>query len=98
MDAQAPSSRDIQTERIEFKAGNEMLNQLEPSYFGVVCLFIFNYCSGMPDMPGFTRRPRYGRTDDAPRIEAAAWVKVTSMRIELSLSCDWSFGFVTRKY
>ena len=51
----------------------------------------------MPDMPGFMRRPRYRRTDDAPRIEAAAGVQVMSRRVESFVSRDCSFGVVTRK-
>ena len=86
------------TERLEVKAGNEMLDQFQPWYFGVAFSFIFSYCTGMPDMPGFMRRPRYRRHDDAPRLEVPAWVKVMARRVEASVSRDWSFGFVTWNY
>ena len=35
---------------------------------------------------------------DAPRIEAEDWVRATSRRVESSLSCDWTFGFVAWNY
>ena len=49
-------------------------------------------------MPAFTRRPRYRRTKDAPRIEIDLWVSAMSRRIEGSVSRDWNFGFLTWKY
>ena len=49
-------------------------------------------------MPKFTLRPRHRRTDDAPRIEAGAWVKAMSRRIEASVSRDSPFGFATWNY
>ena len=44
------------------------------------------------------RRPRHRRTEDAPRIETAAWVQAMSRRIEASVSRDRPFGFVTWNY
>ena len=88
----------MSTERVEVKAGNDMIDQFQPWHFGVAFSFIFSYCTGMPDMPAFMKRPRYRRKDDAPRIEAAAWVKAMSRRIEASVSRDWSFGVVTWNY
>ena len=49
-------------------------------------------------MPKFARRPRHRRTDDALRTETDAWVKAMSRRIELSVSRDSLFLFVTWNY
>ena len=35
---------------------------------------------------------------DAPRIEAEAWVRLMSRRVEAQLSRDWNFGFVSWNY
>ena len=85
-------------ECVELKAGNDMVDQLQPWYISVAFSLIFSYCTGRPDMAAFMKRPRCRRNDDAPRIEAAAWVKAMSRRIEASVSRDWSFGFVTWIY
>ena len=58
-------------------------------------LFMFTYKAGSPDMPKLARCPRHRRTEDAFRIETAAWVHAMSRRIEASVSRDSLFGFVT---
>ena len=63
---------------------------MELSFF-----FTFTYNAALPDMPKLARRPRHRRTEDAPRIETAAWVQAMSRRIEASVSRDRLFGFVT---
>jgi hypothetical protein len=85
-------------ERLAIGTGNKMIDQFEPWYFGVAFPFIFKYCTGMPDPPAFTKKPRYRRTGDAPRVEAPMWVKVMSRRIEAQLNRDWHFGFVSWNY
>jgi hypothetical protein len=85
-------------ERLAIGAGNAMIDQFEPWYFGVVFPFIFKYCTGMPDPPAFSKKQRFRRKDDAPRIEAPLWVQVMSRRIEAQLNRDWHFGFVSWNY
>ncbi len=42
--------------------GNAMMDQFEPWYFGVAFAFLFKYCTGMPDLPSFSRKPRFKET------------------------------------
>ena len=72
-----------------------MLDQFEPWYFGVAYEFLLKYCTGMPDMPDWSERARYRRSEDAPRIGTSFWVRVLSRRVEAPLSRDWSFGFAS---
>ena len=58
-------------------------------------LFLFKYCTGMPDMPEWSERARYRRSEDAPRIGTSLWVRVLSRRVEAQLSRDESFGFAS---
>ena len=62
--------------RFALETGNTMIDQFEPWYFGVAFAFCFKYCTGMPDMPAWAQKPRYRRSEDAPRIEAPLWIKV----------------------
>ena len=68
--------------------GNEMLDQLQPYYFGVAFPFIYNSCTAMPDQPAFMRRPRHRRKDDAPRVEISDWLRIMARRCEVSLQRD----------
>ena len=88
----------IRKERVEVRTGNVMVDQFVPWYFSVAFGFMFTYQAEMMDMPSFAKHPRYRRSDDAPRIEAADWVRATSRREEGSVSCDWTFGFVAWNY
>ena len=45
-------------ERLACSTGNAMIDQFEPWYFGVAFAFLFKYCTGMPDMPAFAKKPR----------------------------------------
>ena len=85
-------------QRIACATGNSMIDQFEPWYFGIAFAFLFKYCTGMPDMPAFSKQPRYRRPPEAPRIEPGLWVRVMSRRVEAQLARDWSFGFVTWNY
>ena len=80
------------------RTGNAMIDQFQPWYFGVAFAFIFKYCTGMPDMPAFMKRPRYRRKDGAPRVEAPLWVRIMSRRVEAQVARDWQFGFVSWNY
>ena len=88
----------IRKERVEVRTGNVMIDQFVPWYFSVAFGFIFTYQAGMMDMPSFVKHPRYRRSADAPRIEAADWVRAMSRRVESSVSRDWTFGFVAWNY
>ena len=63
-------------------SGSAMLDQFEPWYFGVAYAFLFKYCTGMPDMPVWSKHPRYRRPESAPRIPTPLWVRVMSRRVE----------------
>ena len=72
-----------------------MLDQFQPWYFGVAYAFLFKYCTGMPDMPEWSTRPRYRRPDNAPRVPTSLWVRVMSRRVEAQLARDWNFGYAS---
>ena len=72
-----------------------MIDQLEPFDFGVASALIFRYCTLMPDMPSFTKRPRYRRTSKAPWAEVPLWVRIMSRLAESSVPHGWNLGFVT---
>ena len=97
-EAEAAEAPDRGTERFFVTTGNAMVDQFEPWYFGVAFAFIFKYCTGMPDMPAFSRKGRYRRKDDAPRIEASLWVRVMARRVEGQLHRDGLFGSVSWNY
>eukprot|EP00959_Pyramimonas_sp_CCMP1952_P197146 4122876-Pyramimonas_sp.AAC.1 len=78
-------------DRLRVCTGNTMMDQFEPWYFGVAFAFIFKYCTGMPDMPAFLKRPRHRRSEEAPRVELPLWVRIMSRRVESQLSRDWHF-------
>ena len=72
-----------------------MINQFEPCCRVVYLLyFLIKYCTGVPDMPAFAKRPRYRRPADAPRIEPNLWVPVVARHVEAQFSWGWPFGFV----
>ena len=47
----------------------------------------------MPDMPVWSKQPRYRRNEEAPRVELAVWVQLITRRIEQQLKRDWLLGF-----
>ena len=89
---------DVRLHRLVLTTGSSMVDQFQPWYFGVAFAFCFKFCVGMPDMPAFAKRPRHRRAEDAPRIEAPLWVKVTSRRVEAQLRRDWCLGFAQGNY
>ena len=76
-------------------SGSAMLDQFEPWYFGVAYAFLFKYCTGMPDMPEWSKHPRYRRPESAPRIPTSLWVRVMSRRVEAQFARDWGFGYAS---
>ena len=48
-------------QRYVVQTGNIIMDQFQPWYFGVAFAFCFKYCTGMPDMPAFAKRPRHRR-------------------------------------
>ena len=72
-----------------------MVDQFEPWYSGVAFAFIFKYCTGMPDMPEWSKKDRYRREENAPRVELFDWVRIMARRVEGQLARDWHFGFAS---
>ena len=85
--------RTAQAQRYIVTTGNEMQNQFKPWYFGIAFAFLFKYCTGMPDMPAWSKQPRHKRKADAPRVDLPLWVKLMTRRVEQHLKRDWMFGF-----
>ena len=79
--------------RFIMSTGNAMENQFEPWYFGVAFAFAFKFCTGMPDMPSWSKHPRHRRQGDAPQVDFAVWVKLMTRRVEQQLRRDWLLGF-----
>ena len=79
--------------RIIVATGSEMQNQFVPWYFGVAFAFIFKYCTGMPDMPEWSKKPRHKRSGDAPRVDFPLWTRLMTRRVEQQVQRDWLLGF-----
>ena len=77
------------------RTGNKLLDQFQPKYFGMAFPYVFKskYCTGMPDPPAWSAKPRFRRQQDAPRVELHAWVKIMAWRCEAQVARDWVFGF-----
>ena len=84
---------DAQMHRFVLASGSRMENQFVPWYFGVAFAFLFKFCTGMPDMPEWSKVPRHRRKDDAPQVPFPLWVKIMTRRVEQQLRRDWLFGF-----
>eukprot|EP00973_Karenia_brevis_P093444 12417331-Karenia_brevis.AAC.1 len=80
-------------QRYVVSTGNVILDQFEPWYFGVAFAFVFKYCTGMPDMPDFSKTPRYLRSSEAPTVQFPLWVRIMTRRVEQQLRRDWLLGF-----
>ena len=83
------------TQGLEVTTGSRMLDQFEPWYFGVAFAYIFKYCTGLPDAPEWSGKPRWRRKEDEPRVSLGDWVRIMSRRIESQLGRDWVFGFAS---
>ena len=68
--------------KVAVSAGNVMVDQFKPWYYGVAFAFLFSFCTGMPDYPAFQEKQRYRRVENAPRVEHAEWDAIMSRRIE----------------
>ena len=79
--------------RFVMSSGTEMQDQFRPWYFGVAFAFLFKFCTGMPDMPPWSKHPRHRRSADAPRVEFPLWVRLMTRRVEQHLKRDWLLGF-----
>ena len=84
---------DATAHRFVMTSGTGMMSQFRPRYFGVAFAFLFKFCTGMPDMPTWSKHPRHRRAADAPRIEFPLWVRIMSRRVEQQLKRDWLLGF-----
>ena len=73
--------------------GNGMMNQFEPWYFGVAFAFCFKFCSGMPDLPSWSKHPKHRRHEEDPEVDLATWIHTISRRPELQVKHNWQLGF-----
>ena len=73
--------------------GSGMMNQFEPWYFGVAFAFCFKFCSGMPDLPSWSKHPKHRRHAEDPEVDLSTWVHTISRRPELQLKHNWQLGF-----
>ena len=69
-----PKSATVQT--LKIKTGQQVLDQFEPWYFGVAFAFVFKYCLGMPDLPAWSKKPRWRRPQSAPHPESPGLVNL----------------------
>ena len=81
--------------KVAVSAGNVMIDQFKPWYYGVAFAFMFSFCTGMPDCPAFQESQRYRRQYGAPRVEHPVWDKIMARRAEGQLVRDWQMGFVS---
>ena len=88
-----PQSATVQT--LKIKTGQQVMDQFEPWYFGVAFAFVFKYCLGMPDLPAWSKKPRWRRPQTAPHIGLASWTRAMARRIEAQINRDWTFGFAS---
>eukprot|EP00438_Fugacium_kawagutii_P014564 Skav232307 [mRNA] locus=scaffold882:595493:597445:- [translate_table: standard] len=82
-------------EAMEFtlRTGNRLLDQFRPQYFGFAFPYVFKFCTGMPDPPGWSAVARYRRDEAAPRVELQEWVQIMARRCEAQVGRDWVYGF-----
>ena len=86
---------DKEVKNYSITTGKHMVDQFQSWYFGVAFLFVFKYCTGMPEMPAHKEKQRYRRGKGAPRIETEAWVRCMARRVEAQISRNWNFGFAS---
>ena len=75
--------------------GTKLLDQFQPTYFGLAFPFVFPYGLGMPDPPHWSKQARHRRAASEPRIELSTWVGTLARRVEAQVSRDWVFGFTS---
>ena len=75
--------------------GTKLLDQFQPTYFGLAFPFVFPYGLGMPDPPHWSKQARHRRAASEPRIELSTWVRTLARRVEAQVSRDWVFGFTS---
>ena len=75
--------------------GNRVLDQFEPWYFAFAFAYVFPFCTAMPDPPAWSKKPRYRRAEDAPRVDLEAWMRCMARRCEAQVNRDWVFGFAS---
>ena len=75
--------------------GTKLLDQFQPTYFGLAFPFVFPYGVGMPDPPRWSKQPRHRRAAIEPRVELSTWVRALARRVEAQVSRDWVFGFTS---
>eukprot|EP00438_Fugacium_kawagutii_P008899 Skav215707 [mRNA] locus=scaffold2573:242958:252224:+ [translate_table: standard] len=75
------------------RTGNRLLDQFRPQYFGFAFPYVFKFCTGMPDPPGWSAVARYRRDEAAPRVELQEWIQIMARRCEAQIGRDWVYGF-----
>lgn len=75
--------------------GNRVLDQFESWYFAFAFAYVFPFCTAMPDPPAWSKKSRYRRVEDAPRVDLEAWMRCMARRCEAQVNRDWVFGFAS---
>ena len=61
--------------------GTKLLDQFQPTYFGLAFPFVFPYGVGMPDPPRWSKQPRHRRAAIEPRVELSTWVRALARAV-----------------
>ena len=80
---------------VDLYTGTKLLDQFQPTYFGLAFPVVFPYGLGMPDPPHWSKQSRHRRAASEPRIELSTWVRTLARRVEAQASRDWVFGFTS---
>ncbi|CAJ1362642.1 unnamed protein product [Effrenium voratum] len=95
-------------EKLEVRAGNQLVDQFQPLYFAVAFCFCFPRGTACPDVRNSAaraeeeeegRRSRRERSETgAPRVNIRAWAAAMQRRVEAQFRRDWTFGFAVWNY
>ncbi|CAJ1350578.1 unnamed protein product, partial [Effrenium voratum] len=94
-------------EKLEVRAGNQLVDQFQPLYFAVAFCFCFPRGTACPDVRNSAaraeeeegRRSRRERSEaGAPRVNIRAWAAAMQRRVEAQFRRDWTFGFAVWNY
>ncbi|CAJ1341228.1 unnamed protein product, partial [Effrenium voratum] len=93
-------------DKLEVRAGNQLLDQFQPLYFAVAFCFCFPRGTACPDVRNTvaqedddSRRSRRERSQSgAPEVNIHAWAAAMQRRVEAQFRRDWTFGFAVWNY
>eukprot|EP00438_Fugacium_kawagutii_P017484 Skav217980 [mRNA] locus=scaffold496:402099:408191:- [translate_table: standard] len=71
----------------------QAVGSVSAAIFGFAFPYVFKFCTGMPDPPGWSAVARYRRDEAAPRVELQEWVQIMARRCEAQVGRDWVYGF-----